>query len=71
MKQDLTKLLRAVPFVPFTLKTRDGEVHAVNTVERLSVGNYVCAYVDSEGLILLIPFHAIDQAATPDTNRLA
>ncbi len=53
MKQDLTNLLRAVPFVPFTVKTRDGEVHAVNTVERMSVGNNVCTYIDGEGYVLL------------------
>jgi hypothetical protein len=71
MREDLTRLLRAHPFVPFTVKTRDGEVHAVNTVERMSVGSHVCAYIDAEGLVLLIPFHAIDQVATPDSERLA
>jgi hypothetical protein len=50
MKQDLTRLLRTTPFVPFTVKTGDGEVHAVNSVERMSVGNHVCAFIDSEGL---------------------
>jgi len=71
VKQDLTRLLRAVPFVPFTVKTRDGEVHAVNTVERMSVGNHVCTYIDMEGLVLLIPFHAIDQVAVPDSEQPA
>ena len=71
MKQDLTRLLRTVPFVPFTVKTRDGEIHAVNTVERMSVGNFVCTYIDTQGLVLLIPFHAIDQVAVPDSEQLA
>jgi len=71
MRQDLTRLLRALPFVPFTVKTRDGEVHAVNTVDRMSVGNHVCAFIDGEGLVLLIPFRAIDQVATPDSESLA
>jgi len=71
MKQDLTRLLRTTPFVPFTVKTRDGEVHAVDTVERMSVGNHVCAYIDGGGLVLLIPFHAIDQVATWDSESLA
>jgi len=71
MKQDLTNLLRAVPFIPFTVKTRDGEVHAVNTVERMSVGNNVCTYIDGEGYLLLIPYHAIDQVAVPDAEHPA
>jgi hypothetical protein len=71
MKQDLTRLLRTTSFVPFTVKTGDGEVHAVNSVERMRVGNHVCAFIDSEGLVLLIPFHAIDQVATPDSESLA
>jgi hypothetical protein len=71
MREDLTRLLRTVPFNRFTVKTRDGQVHAVDTVERLSVGNHVCAYIDTEGFVLLIPFHAIDQVATPDSESLA
>jgi hypothetical protein len=71
MRQDLTNLLRAVPFVPFTVKTRDGEVHAVNTVERMSVGNYVCTFIDGEGYVLLIPFTAIDHVAAPDSEHPA
>ena len=37
----------------------------------MSVGNHVCAFIDGEGLVLLIPFHAIDQVATPDSESLA
>jgi len=67
-----------VPFIPFTVKTRDGEVHAVDTVERMSVGNNVClptgeslvgTYIDGEGYVLLIPYHAIDQVAVPDADH--
>jgi hypothetical protein len=71
MKEDLTALLRRVPFVPFVVKTRDGEVHAVDTVERMSVGNHVCTYVDGRGLILLLPFSAIDQVSVVDADHPA
>lgn len=61
MEQELTKLIRAEPFVPFLIMTRDGIAQQVNTVERLSVGRSACAYVDQEGFISLIPFTAIDR----------
>jgi hypothetical protein len=71
MKENLTQLLRSVPFVPFTLTLRNGYVYAVTTVERLSIGRNVCAYVDLEGLIILIPMRAIDQVAVSDIGELA
>jgi hypothetical protein len=64
MQTALTKLLRSTPFVPFVIFTRDGEVQAVTNVERLSAGRNVCAYVDEEGYISLIPYTAIDRVST-------
>jgi hypothetical protein len=64
MQQEFTKLLRAHPFIPFVIFTRDGEAQAVTNVERLSAGRSVCAYVDSEGYISLIPYTAIDRVST-------
>jgi hypothetical protein len=64
MQQELTKLLRAVPFAPFVIFTRDGEIQPVTSVERLIAGRNVCAYVDTEGYISLIPYTAIDRVST-------
>jgi hypothetical protein len=64
VQQELTRLLRAWPFVPFIIHTRDGETQAVTNVERLSAGRNVCAYVDEEGYISLIPYTAIDRVST-------
>jgi hypothetical protein len=61
MQQELTNLLRAEPFAAFVIFTRDGETQPVTTVERLSAGRNVCAYVDEEGYISLIPYSAIDR----------
>ena len=49
MKQDLTTLLCAVPFTPFTVKTRDGKMHPIDAVGRLCVADEICVYVDSQG----------------------
>lgn len=64
MQQELTRLLRATPFSSFVIFTRDGETQAVTNVERLSAGRNVCAYVDAEGYISLIPYTAIDRVST-------
>ena len=64
MQQELTNLLRASPFIPFVVHTRDGETQAVTNVERLSAGRTVCAYVDEQGYISLIPYTAIDRVST-------
>jgi hypothetical protein len=66
MQQELTNLLRAEPFAAFVIFTRDGEAQPVTTVERLSTGRNVCAYVDEEGYISLIPYSAIDRVSTKD-----
>jgi hypothetical protein len=69
MKQDLTTLLCAVPFVPFTVKTIDGETYNVDSVGRMCVGNDICAFVDAEGSLLAIPFHTIGEVIVGDCER--
>lgn len=64
MQQEFTNLLRTVPFVPFAIFTRDGEVQRVTNVERLSAGRNACSYVDEQGYISLIPYTAIDRVST-------
>lgn len=71
MQQELTRLLRTVPFAPFIIFTRDGEVQAVTNVERLSAGLNVCAYVDQQGYISLIPYTAIDRVSTKNGPELS
>jgi hypothetical protein len=70
MQQEFTRLLRAIPFAPFVIFTRDGEAQAVTNVERLSAGRNVCAYVDQEGYISLIPYTAIDRVSTKNGPEL-
>jgi hypothetical protein len=64
MREELTRLLRTVPFAPFVIFTRDGEVQPVTNVERLSAGRTMCAYSDEQGYISLIPYTAIDRVVT-------
>ena len=71
MKQDLTTLLCAVPFTPFTVKTRDGKMHPIDAVGRMCVGDEICVYVDSQGSLLAIPFHSIEQVIVADSKHLA
>ena len=70
MQQELTKLLRAVPFMPFVIFTRDGESQVVTNVEILSVGRNAIAYTDREGIISLIPYTAIDRVSTKNGPEL-
>jgi hypothetical protein len=63
MQQEFTNLLRAVPFLPFAIFTRDSEVQHVTNVERLSAGRNACSYVDEHGYISLIPYTAIDRVS--------
>jgi hypothetical protein len=70
MQEALTRLLRAHPFVPFLIMTRDGQSQAVSNVERLSAGRDLCAYVDQQGYISLIPYTAIDRVATKNGPEL-
>lgn len=71
MQEELTRLLRATPFAPFIILTRDGEAQAVTNVERLSAGRSLCAYVDSQGYISLIPYTAIDRVTTKNGPELS
>ena len=70
MQEELIRLLRSVPFYSFVVFTRDGEVQQVDSVERLSVGKNVCAYVDTAGYISLIPYTAIDRIITRDSPEI-
>ena len=70
MQEELIRMLRAVPFYPFIICTRDGEAEHVDSVERLSVGKNVCAYVDTAGYISLIPYTAIDRIITRDSPEI-
>ena len=64
MQEEFRKLLRAVPFMPFVIFTRDGEIQPVKNIERLILGRNVCAYADEQGYISLIPYAAIDRVST-------
>jgi hypothetical protein len=71
MREELTRLLRRVPFVSFIVHTRDGLNQPVSNVELLSVGKNGIAHTDSEGFISLIPYTAIDRISTRNGPELA
>jgi hypothetical protein len=71
MREELTKLLRSVPFVSFVVHTRDGLNQPVINVEVLSVGKNGIAYTDQQGFISLIPYTAIDRISTRNSPELA
>ena len=62
MQAELTRLLRASPFIPFVVRLRDGRSFPIEAVGRMSVGKHACAIVNPEGVLLHVPFHAIDHA---------
>jgi hypothetical protein len=68
MKQDLTTLLQAAPFAPFTVKTRDRKTYIVDAVGRMCVGNDLCAYVDADGNLVAIPFYTIDRVVVATSS---
>jgi hypothetical protein len=71
MKEELTRLLRAVPFAPFVIFTRDGEAQAVTNAQRLFAGRTAIAYIDQEGYISIIPYAAIDRVSTKNGPELS
>lgn len=71
MREELTNLLRAVPFAPFVIFTRDGQAQPVNNVERLSAARDACAYADEQGYISIIPYTAIDRVVTRNGPEIA
>lgn len=66
-REDLTRLLRRAPFMPFTVTLRNNEVLAVETVERMSAGRNLCTFIDTEGYVLLIPYQTINYVAIKDS----
>ncbi|HEY0789551.1 MAG TPA: hypothetical protein VGD78_00685 [Chthoniobacterales bacterium] len=70
MRDQLIQFLRRTPFVPFVLTLRGGGVYPIETVERMSVGNRYFTVVDQEGLILFLPFKAIEHVAIKDAPEV-
>jgi len=48
MKEQLTKLLRASPFQPFTIKMSDGNTYEVRHPENLAVGKLFMVLIEPE-----------------------
>jgi hypothetical protein len=68
-KEELTRLLRAQPFVPFTVKLRNGDHLFIGGVEMMSTGRNVFSFVDEQGFIGWVPYDRIDSILgqqTPD-----
>ncbi|MBV9489446.1 MAG: hypothetical protein JO069_06945 [Verrucomicrobia bacterium] len=67
MGEQLIRFLRLQPFVPFTVTLKGGDAYAIETVERMSVGQHVCSIVDPQGLTLYVPLGSILHVSTKDT----
>ena len=48
MKEQLTKLLRAIPFSPFVIKMSDGQAYEVRHPENLAVGKHFMVLIEPE-----------------------
>ncbi len=48
MKEQLTKLLTATPFVPFTIKMSDGQSYEVRHPENLAIGKLFMVLIEPE-----------------------
>ena len=48
MKEQLTKLLSAIPFQPFTIRTSDGNSYEVRHPENLAIGKHFMVLIEPE-----------------------
>jgi len=48
MKEQLTKLLSATPFQPFTIRTSDGNSYEVRHPENLAIGKHFMILIEPE-----------------------
>ena len=48
MKEQLTKLLSATPFQPFTIRTSDGNSYEVRHPENLAIGRHFMVLIEPE-----------------------
>ena len=48
MKEQLTKLLSATPFQPFTIRTSDGNSYEVRHPENLAIGQHFMVLIEPE-----------------------
>jgi len=68
MKEQLIQLIRAVPFVPFSVSLKNGEVLAVKSVELIGVGAQLFFFVDPTGLICHYRINSIHHLAIRETE---
>ncbi|HEY0790259.1 MAG TPA: hypothetical protein VGD78_04265 [Chthoniobacterales bacterium] len=64
MRDELIACLRRVPFAPFIVALKTGEVYSVAGVERLCVGSELWAVVDQAGSIRVHSLQAIESIVT-------
>ena len=67
MRNDLERLIKANPLVPFVVTLRSGEAFPVNTVERMLLGTDAFRYLDHDGYFRIVPYRAVDQVTTSQT----
>ena len=48
MKEQLTKLISAKPFAPFTIKMSDGNAYEVRHPENLAIGKHFMVLIEPE-----------------------
>jgi len=72
MTDEVRKLLRAEPFVPFVIKTSDGKQYRVKHPDYVAIspkGGRITVYADEETSTTLSPLHMVAVAALARRSR--
>jgi hypothetical protein len=64
MRDELIALQRRVPFAPYLVALRTGEVYSVSSVECMSVASDLRTVVDQGGSLRVHSFQAIESIVT-------
>jgi hypothetical protein len=68
MRNQLIQLIRANPFVPFTVTMKDHEVIPIGSVELIGVGTSLFFVVDPTGIIIHHRLSSIYSLGVRDTE---
>jgi hypothetical protein len=68
MRNQLIQLVRANPFVPFTIAMKDREIILIGSVELIGVGTSLFFVVDPSGIIIHHRLSSIYSLGVRDTE---
>jgi hypothetical protein len=64
MKEQIEKLLRATPFVPFVLEIADNVVYAIATADHAFTAGKLLVIADDDGTVDIVPYGHIRRIRT-------